>query len=66
MSEAKDSQAAIGTELVEHKQGVKNSLIVFRNELVEIRKGIKVKVQFTLLQATKAQKESRGIALLFL
>jgi hypothetical protein len=39
MSEAKVSQAAIVTELVEHKQSVENSLSMFWNELIEIRKG---------------------------
>jgi len=28
------------TELVEHKQSVENSLSMFRNELIEIRKGM--------------------------
>ena len=32
----------------------------------EIAYSVKVKVKFTLEQATKAQKESRGIAVLFL
>jgi hypothetical protein len=40
MSEAKHSQAAIVTELVEHKQSVENSLSMFQNELIEIRKGM--------------------------
>jgi hypothetical protein len=35
--EARVSQAAIVTELVEHKQSVENSLSVFRNELIEFR-----------------------------
>ena len=39
---------------------------MFRNELFEIRKGIKVKEKFTLEQATKTQRGIRGIALLFL
>jgi len=40
MSEAKVSQAAVMTELVEHKENVENKLSMFRNELVEIRKGM--------------------------
>jgi hypothetical protein len=40
ISEAKVSQAAIVAELVEHKQSVENSLSMFRNELIEIRKGM--------------------------
>jgi hypothetical protein len=38
MSEAKVSQAATVTELVEHKQSVENSLSMFQNEFIEIRK----------------------------
>ena len=33
--------------------------------IIEQKKGVKVKVQFTPEQATKGQKGSRGIALLF-
>jgi hypothetical protein len=40
MSEARVSQAAIVTELVEYKQSVENSLSMFRNELIEITKGM--------------------------
>jgi hypothetical protein len=40
MSEAKVSQAAVVTELVEHKESVENKLSMFRNELIEIRKGM--------------------------
>jgi len=43
MSETRDSQATIVTELVEHKQSVENSWIMFRNDLVEIRKGMTAK-----------------------
>jgi phage host-nuclease inhibitor protein Gam len=68
ISEAKDSQATIVTELVEHKKSVKNSLSMFRSELVEIKKGtkVKVKVNFTLEKAPKAQRGSRDVDLLFL
>jgi len=34
--------------------------------ILEQKKGVKVKVKFTLEQATKAQRWSRGIAVLFL
>jgi hypothetical protein len=54
------------TELVEHKQSDENILIVFRNELFEIRKGKKLKINCTLEQVAKAQRGSTGIALLFL
>ena len=40
MSEARVSQAAAVTELVEYKQNVENSLSMFQNELIEIRKGM--------------------------
>jgi len=35
-------------------------------EIMNLRKTVKVKVKFTLEQATKAQRLTRGIALLFL
>ena len=41
-------------------------LTLFLNIPTVKEKPIKAEVQFTLLQATKAQKGSRGIALLFL
>jgi len=37
--------------------------ICFRNGLSKVK--VKVKVKFTLEQATKAQRGSRGIALIF-
>jgi hypothetical protein len=40
ISEARVSQAAVVTELVEYKQNVENSLSMFQNELIEIRKGM--------------------------
>jgi hypothetical protein len=44
VSEDKDSQVAIRTELVEHKKDVGNGLGAFRSELVEITKEIMLKV----------------------
>ena len=43
MSQAKFSETAIATELVEHKQSVENSLSMFQNELIKIRKGMSAK-----------------------
>jgi hypothetical protein len=42
-----------------------SSLNAFRSELIVKYFKVRVKVKFTLEQATKAQKGSRGIALLF-
>jgi hypothetical protein len=55
-------------EWVQHRQrSAKTCLLKFKpnvDECVEVK--VKVKVKFTLEQATKAHRGSRGIALLFL
>jgi hypothetical protein len=53
-------------ERVQHRQrSAKTCAVKFKPNVDECVK-VKVKVKFTLEQATKAHKGSRGIALLFL
>jgi len=61
MSEARDSQATVVTELVEHKQSVENSWIMFVNDLVETRKGMTAEKLSVMPQAEKLGKLDDGL-----
>ena len=60
MSETKVSQAAVVTELVEHKQSVENKLSMFWNELIEIREGMTAEYLTVISEKLEAASKDRS------